>query len=143
MKPYIFAIVGKSGSGKSTLAKMLAERLSDYNTKEVVLDTTRPPRDNEKDGRNIPLEIEDIKNLSDIISQPDRIIYTKEEKGLERKMFSFLKGAEGGSYNLLEIYSDKKGNLTAKSFYKTKKVINLMTFSIRKSPIAFRSRTIS
>ena len=57
--------------------------------------------DNEKGGRNIPLEIEDIKNLSDIIYQPDRIIYTKEEKGLERKMFSFLKGAERGSYNLL------------------------------------------
>ena len=50
MKPYIFAIVGKSGSGKSTLAKMLAERLSNYNTKEVVLDTTRPPRENEQDG---------------------------------------------------------------------------------------------
>ena len=30
-----------------------------------------------------------------------------------------------------------------KSFYKTKKVINLMTFSIRKSTRGFRSRTIS
>ena len=50
MKPYIFAIIGKSGSGKSTLAKMLSERLEEYNTKEVVLDTTRPPRENEQDG---------------------------------------------------------------------------------------------
>lgn len=39
-------------------------------------------------------------------------------------MFSFLKGAERSSYNLLEIYSDKKGNLTAKSFYKSKEGVS-------------------
>ena len=36
-------------------------------------------------------------------------------------MFYFFKEAEDGTYNLMEIYSDRKGNLTAKTFYKTRK----------------------
>lgn len=116
-------------AGKEYLEQMSGLKFKDYvdfvlNPSDLVHIYKRHFGDNEKDRRNIPLEIEDIKNLSDIISQPDRIIYTKEEKGLERKMFSFLKGAERGSYNLLEIYSDKRGNLTAKSFYKSKEGVS-------------------
>ena len=77
---------------------------------------------NEKDKRrNIPLSIDDIRNLSDVVSSPDRIIFFKEGDGSNRNMFYFFKGSEDGTYNLMEIYSDKKGNLTAKTFYKTRK----------------------
>ena len=77
---------------------------------------------NEKDKRrNIPLNIDDIRNLSDVVSSPDKIIFFKEGDGSDRNMFYFFKGSEDGTYNLMEIYSDKKGNLTAKTFYKTRK----------------------
>lgn len=89
---------------------------------------------NEKDkGQNVPLDIEDIRNLADVISNPDKVIFFKEEKGLNRNMFYFFKEAEDGTYNLMEIYSDKKGNLTAKTFYKTKKGSNQRVIDIEKS----------
>lgn len=50
MKPIIFAIIGKSGSGKSTLAINLENTFCNENIKNIVLDTTRPPRNNEVNG---------------------------------------------------------------------------------------------
>lgn len=88
---------------------------------------------NEKDGRNIPLDINDIRSIADIISNPDKVIFSVEEGAQERKMFSFLKEAEEGSYNLLEIYSDKKGNLTAKSFYKSKEGVSQRAISLTRT----------
>ena len=77
---------------------------------------------NEKDkGQNMPLNIEDIRSIADIISTPDKIVFFKEGEGNDRNMFYFFKEDENGTYNLMEIYSDRKGNLTAKTFYKTKK----------------------
>ena len=89
--------------------------------------------ENEKDGRNIPLDIEDIRSIVDIISNPDRVIYSVEEGQQERKMFSFLKEAEQGTYNLLEIYSDRKGNLTTKSFYKSKEGVSQRVISLTRT----------
>ena len=89
--------------------------------------------ENEKDGRNIPLDIEDIRSIVDIISNPDRVIYSVEEGQQERKMFSFLKEVEQGTYNLLEIYSDRKGNLTAKSFYKSKEGVSQRVISLTRT----------
>lgn len=89
--------------------------------------------ENEKDGRNIPLDIEDIRSIVDIISNPDRVIYSVEVGQQGRKMFSFLKEAEHGTYNLLEIYSDKKGNLTAKSFYKSKEGVSQRVISLTRT----------
>lgn len=88
---------------------------------------------NETDERSIPLDIEDIRSIVDVISFPDKIIYTKEVSGERRKMFFFLKEAENGTYNLLEIYADKKGNLTAKTFYKTKEGVSQRAMTLSKS----------
>ena len=50
-------------------------------------------------------------------------------------MFYFFKEAEDGTYNLMEIYSDRKGNLTAKTFYKTRKGSKQRVIDIEKSLI--------
>ena len=89
---------------------------------------------NEKDkGQNIPLDIEDIRSLADVISRPDKVIFFKEGEGSNRNMFYFFKEAEDGTYNLMEIYSDRKGNLTAKTFYKTRKDATQRVMDIEKS----------
>lgn len=49
-KKIIVAICGKSGSGKDTLIKNLCEHNSDWH--KIVPCTTRPRRENEKDGIN-------------------------------------------------------------------------------------------
>ena len=89
---------------------------------------------NEKDrGNNVPLTIEDIRAMSDVVSNPERIIFGIEPDGLKRKLFYFLAPAKEGSYNLLEIYGDRKGNLTAKTFYKTRKGVSQRALSLMKS----------
>ena len=89
---------------------------------------------NEKDkGQNIPLDIKDIRNLVDVISRPNKVVFFKEKDGSNRNMFYFFKEAEAGTYNLMEIYSDRKGNLTAKTFYKTKKDAAQRVMDIEKS----------
>ena len=54
------------------------------------------------------------------MNQPDGILYGVNKKD-GRKLFFFLKDAGNGLYNLTEVCSTKKGNLTAKSFFKSKK----------------------
>ena len=77
--------------------------------------------ENEKDkGNNVPLTDEDIQSVVDVLNQPDGILYGVEKKD-GRKLFFFLKDAGNGLYNLTEVCSTKKGNLTAKSFFKSKK----------------------
>ena len=77
--------------------------------------------ENEKDkGNNIPLTDEDILNLVDVLNQPDGILFGIDKRD-GRKLFFFLKDAGNGLYNLTEVCSTKKGNLTAKSFFKTRK----------------------
>lgn len=89
---------------------------------------------NEKDkGNNIPLTIEDIRSIVDVVANPERIIFGKEPDGLKRNLFYFLAPAKEGTYNLLEIYGDRKGNLTAKTFYKTKKGVSQRVLSLLKS----------
>ena len=89
---------------------------------------------NEKDkGNNIPLTIGDIREIGNIISHPERVIFGIEPDGLRRKLFYFLSSAEDGAYNLLEIYGDRKGNLTTKTFYKTRKAVSQRVLSLMKS----------
>lgn len=85
---------------------------------------------NEKDGRNIPLNIEDIRNIADVITDPDRILFSKEGKGEKRNMFFFLKGTKNGTYQLLEIYADRHGNLSSKSYFKSKEDVSQRVISL-------------
>ena len=76
---------------------------------------------NEKDtGKNVPLTKNDIRRLVDVVSFPNKVVFGIEE-GSNRKLFYFLMDSAGGTYNLLEVYADRKGNLTTKTYYKTKK----------------------
>ena len=68
-----------------------------------------------------------------MISSPDKIIFFKEGEGSNRNMFYFFKEADDGTYNLMEIYSDRTGNLTAKTFYKTRKGSKQRVIDIEKS----------
>lgn len=89
---------------------------------------------NEKDkGNNIPLTKEDIRAIADVVSAPERIIFGVEPDGMKRNLFYFLAPAKEGAYNLLEIYGDRKGNLTAKTFYKTRKGVSQRVLSLMKS----------
>jgi hypothetical protein len=95
--------------------------------------------DNEKDaGSNIPLTKDDIKNIVDVIASPTHVLYSGEHGG---KMFYFLKQTEDGTYNLLEIYTTKKGNLTAKTFYKTKKDASHRALTLTKESKNSTSKT--
>lgn len=125
--------VGKPASiGRLSVdGKAYLEKLSGLKFKEFV-DFVLNPSDlnhirsdhygeNEKDkGNNVPLTDEDIQNMVDVLNQPDGILYGVDKKD-GRKLFFFLKDAGNGLYNLTEVCSTKKGNLTVKSFFKSKK----------------------
>ena len=88
---------------------------------------------NEKDkGNNVPLTDEDIRNLFDIIARPDSILFGIESK-TGRKMFFFFKKNVNGTYNLAEVYGDRRGNLTATSLYNTKKEASQRVMEIKRS----------
>ncbi len=63
--------------------------------------------------------MDDIRNMVDVISSPNKIVYGMDREG--KKLFFFLQAHGDGTYNLAEVYGDKRSNLTAKSFYNTKK----------------------
>ena len=75
---------------------------------------------------------EDLRSMVDVIMNPEQVVYGIEKMD-NRKAFFFLKQAEDGTLNLAEIYSDKKGNLTAKSYYKTKKGVDQRVMEIKNS----------
>ena len=90
---------------------------------------------NEKDqGNNIPLTKGDIRNIGEILRNPDKVVFGIEKTGDKRKMFFFLKeDGNSGTFNLLEIYANSWGNLTSKSFYHTKKSVSQRVLSLKKS----------
>ncbi|MGN0207170.1 MAG: LPD23 domain-containing protein [Muribaculaceae bacterium] len=126
-------------AGKSYLERISGIRLKDkvdfvLNPSDLVHIYKEHFGNNEKDkGQNIPLNIEDIRGIVDVISNPDKIIFFNEATGNNRKMFYFFKDAKDGTYNLMEIYSDGKGNLTAKTLYKTRKDATQRVMDIEKS----------
>lgn len=125
--------------------KKYLEDLSGIEMKEIVSLVLNPSdlvhvyrnhfNGNEKDlGNNIPLLKEDIRAIANVLAKPERVLYGEEPDGLRRKMFYFLSSAQDlGAYNLLEIHGDRKGNLTAKTFYKTKKAVSQRVLSLMKS----------
>ena len=89
---------------------------------------------NEKDnGQNIPLDIKDVRSIVDVISNPDNVVFFKEREGLNRNMFYFFQETDNGTYNLMEIYSDRRGNLSVKTFYKTRKDATQRIMDLKKS----------
>ena len=136
-KPVIVGQLTKAG-------RKFLEKLSGLEMKENVSFVLNPSdlvhmyRDhfgaNEKDkGNNIPLTREDIRLIGEIISHPRKVVYGKEPDGQKRNLFYFLSSAKEGTYNMLEIYGDRKGNFTAKTFYKTKKTVSQRVLSLMKS----------
>lgn len=88
---------------------------------------------NETDARNIPLTKDDIRQMAEVVSSPDKVIFGKEKSGNQRNMFFFLKETDNGSYNLMEVYSDRKGNLTAKSYFKSKEGVSQRAMLLNES----------
>ena len=87
---------------------------------------------NEKDkGNNIPLTEKDIRNIVDAINRPESVLFGIEKKEAHRKLFFFISPSENGTYSLTEVCSTKKGNLTAKSFFNTKKGITQRVMEIK------------
>ena len=85
---------------------------------------------NEKDkGNNIPLTDNDIQRIVDVIAFPTDVVFGVDKQG--RNMFYFLRQETNGTYNLLEIYADSKGNLTTKTYYKTKKGVSQRVMDIQ------------
>lgn len=131
--------VGKlTQEGRAYLEKLSGEKMKEnvsfvLNPSDLVHIYRRHYGKNEKDGRNIPLTNEDVRQISEIVSSPDRIVFGKEKNGNQRNMFFFLKEANDGSYNLMEVYSDKKGNLTAKSFFKSKEGVSQRAMLLNES----------
>ena len=135
-KPFAIGRISKEG-------KEYLEQLSGVKMKEFV-DFVLNPSDmvhiyndhygeNEKDkGNNVPLTDEDIRNMAEIISNPESILFGTDSK-TGRNMFFFFKKNENGTYNLAEVYGDRKGNLTAKSFYNTKKEATQRVMEIEQS----------
>ena len=79
--------------------------------------------ENEKDkGNNIPLTDDDIKIMVDVIVAPDEVFYLGYDKKKDCIKFEFLKGNENGMYHLIEVYGEKGGKLTAKTFFNKKRV---------------------
>lgn len=131
--------VGKlTQEGRAYLEKLSGEKMKEnvsfvLNPSDLVHIYRRHYGKNEKDVRNIPLTNEDVRQISEIVSSPDRIVFGKEKNGNQRNMFFFLKEANDGSYNLMEVYSDKKGNLTAKSFFKSKEGVSQRAMLLNES----------
>lgn len=89
---------------------------------------------NEKDkGNNIPLNDDDIAKMASVIYQPDHVVFLGYDERTKSNKFSFLKSSENGTYNLVEVYGDKRGNLTAKTFFKTKRGVTQRVMDLEKS----------
>ena len=64
--------------------------------------------DNEKDkGNNIPLTDTDLWKFVDVLSSPDEIVFGIDKR-TDHKLYFFLKKNDVGTYNLAEVYGDKK-----------------------------------
>ena len=135
-----------TGEGKAYLESLSGGKMKD------VVDFVLNPSDlvhiygdhfgeNEKDkGSNIPLTREDIKNIIDVIERPDRVIYLGND-GNSGSKFAFLKKSDGGAYNLIEVYGDRRGNLTAKTFYNTKRGVSQRAMILEKESPNSTSKT--
>ena len=90
---------------------------------------------NEKnESANIPLNKGDILSIIDVIQHPDIIVYLGNDGNTGTK-YAFLKQSDKGAYNLIEVYGDRKGNLTAKTLYKTKRGVSQRAIALIKESL--------
>lgn len=99
------------------------------NTSDLKHVYKRHYKNNEKDLRNIPLNEETIGDIVEVIIRPSKIVFlgTEENKGSK---FAFISETTEGSYTLIEVYSSRRGNLTAKTFFHTKKEVGQRAMDI-------------
>lgn len=84
---------------------------------------------NEDDPSNlIPLIQEDIRKIVDILYQPDAVAYLGEDN--KGKKFVFFLEGEIGCFNLIDVYAQKRGKLTVKTYYHTKKGVSQSAMSL-------------
>jgi hypothetical protein len=97
--------------------------------------------ENEKDKENnIPLTDEDIKRMVDVIAAPNIASFLGYDKKKDANKFEFLKENEAGVYYLIEVYGEKDGKLTTKTFFNKKRVAsNEVLKSQRFPPLYARS----
>lgn len=78
---------------------------------------------NENDQSNlISLVGEDIRKIADILYHPDAVAYLGEDK--KGKKFVFFLESEVGCFNLIDVYAHRRGKLTVKTYYHTKKGVS-------------------
>jgi hypothetical protein len=95
---------------------------------------------NEKDsGSNHPLTDMDVRNMIDVILFPEKIVSFNED-GITKFIF-LAESPQVGAYNLVEVYGDKRGNLSAKSLYNTKKDVSHRAMTIIKQSRLSTSKT--
>ncbi|MDR0824034.1 MAG: hypothetical protein LBN74_03000 [Prevotella sp.] len=89
--------------------------------------------ENEKDkSKNNPLTDEDIRDMVDVLYSPEKVLFLGKDKKTGLNLFAFLKPSKNGTYNLMEVYGNKGGKLTAKSYYNTKKDIDQRVMELQK-----------
>jgi hypothetical protein len=77
--------------------------------------------------------------MVDVILNPEKIVSFKED-GITKFIF-LAKSPQDGAYNLVEVYGDKKRNLSAKSLYNTKKDVSHRAMIIIKQSRLSTSKT--
>lgn len=109
-QPYILVLVGPSGCGKTTVGKALEE---DYGIKKLVTTTSRPPRPDEKEGRDYYfIEEKDIPTIAFV----EKTVYngyhyglTQEEiqRALDQYPAVQLAMDQNGAQAMKELYPDQ------------------------------------
>jgi hypothetical protein len=138
--------VGITSEGKAFLESLSGSKMKDsvdfvLNPSDLIHIFKEHWGDNEKNkDANSPLGREDILNIIDVIKQPESIIYLGND-GNSGAKYAFLKQSDEGSYNLIEVYGDRKGNLTAKTYYKTKRGVSQRAIVLEKESLHSTSET--
>lgn len=70
----------------------------------------------------IPLTVDDIRGIVDVLYHPDAIAYLGEDS--KGKKFVFFREGEIGCFNLIDVYAMRRGKLTVKTYYHTKKGVS-------------------
>ncbi|GHV64487.1 hypothetical protein FACS1894199_02850 [Bacteroidia bacterium] len=80
---------------------------------------------NEKDKKHsIPLTDNDIQNVIDVIIHPNDVLFEGYNKEYKANVFTFVKEGENGTFTLVEVYANSRGELKPKTYYKTNRDVS-------------------